>query len=202
LWEAAAQAEPEVVAPDAKTKVRTPRIAQRALLALANSWSFNRYPPSALIADLRQVRLYMTDEATREAVQERVRSALGPDTRVVVGHSLGSVIAYEALAADAGGPPRALITLGSPLGIPNLIRDRLRPAPPLSDDSQSIQSWVNVADSGDVVALVKQLAPTFGSGVTDKLVHNGPKAHDVRPYLTAVETGEAIRAALAEPERG
>ena len=54
------------------------------------------------------------------------------DTRVVVGHSLGSVVAYEALCeyrARAGGYGPALVTLGSPLGIPNLAFDRLDPAP-------------------------------------------------------------------------
>ncbi len=59
-------------------------------------------------------------------------------------------------------------------------------------------SRVNVADAGDVVvALVKDLRPLFGGQVADYLVHNGSHAHDVRPYLTAAETGAAIAADLA-----
>ena len=48
---------------------------------------------------------------------------------MLVGHSLGSVVAYEALCANPEWPVRMLVTLGSPLGIPNLIFDRLEPAP-------------------------------------------------------------------------
>ena len=35
--------------------------------------------------------------------------------------------------------------------------------------------------------------------VKDFLVHNGAKAHDSTPYLTALETGAAIAAGLREP---
>lgn len=58
--------------------------------------------------------------------------------------------------------------------------------------------WWNIADGGDVVALVKDLCPLFGDGtqVRDLLVHNGSYAHDITPYLTAVETGQAIMSGL------
>ena len=95
------------------------------------------------------------------------------------------------------------MTLGSPLGIRNLIFDRLIPAPAAVNSGGmrgawpgGVESWVNVADAGDVVALVKDLRPLFGRRVACYLVHNGSHAHDVRPYLTAVETGAAIAAGL------
>lgn len=62
-----------------------------------------------------------------------------------------------------------------------------------------MRGWTNIADRGDVVALAKDLAPVFGHRVTDVLVHNGARAHDVRPYLTARETGQAIASALRTP---
>lgn len=46
---------------------------------------------------------------------------------------------------------------------------------------------------------LQELAPAFGRRVDDVPVHNGAKAHDVRPYLTARETGLAIGKALAGP---
>ena len=100
--------------------------------------------------------------------------SIGDDTRVMVGHSLGSVVAYEALCAHPQWPVRALVTLGSPLGIRNLIFDRLVPAPRLRPTAGRVRgrgrgrvrSWVNVADEGDVVALVKDLRPLFGRGWT------------------------------------
>jgi hypothetical protein len=93
----------------------------------------------------------------------------------------------------------AFVSLGSPLGIRTLLFDRLDPAPQRGVGlwPQGLDTWVNIADRGDVVALVKCLQPLFGDGVRDRCVDNGAKAHDARPYLTAVETGEAIASALA-----
>jgi hypothetical protein len=61
-----------------------------------------------------------------------------------------------------------------------------------------VERWVNIADDGDVVALTKQLNPLFEGTIEDKLVYNGCEAHDAKSYLTAVETGEAIRSGLID----
>ena len=115
---------------------------------------------------------------------------------------MGSVVAYEALCeyrAGAGGNGPALVTLGSPLGIPNLVFDRLDPAPtggvgawPCPEGA----AWTNVADSADVVALVKDLRPLFGIEVRSFEVDNGAHAHSAVPYLTDAVTGAAIVAGL------
>ena len=60
-----------------------------------------------------------------------------------------------------------------------------------------MRAWTNVADAGDVVALVKDLRPRFGPDVECYVVDNGARAHAVSPYLTAKETGAAVAAALA-----
>ena len=62
-------------------------------------------------------------------------------------------------------------------------------------------AWTNIADTGDVVALTKRLAPLFGERVQDLLVNNGSKAHDISPYLTAAQTGHAIAEGLARRVR-
>ena len=200
-WAEAARTDAAVVAPDARTLARVPGGVQRALRALSGSRFFAALGERALLGDLRQVRDYLRDPEIRRQARERVSKAVGDDTRVLVGHSLGSVVAYEALAANPGWPVRMLVTLGSPLGIPNLIFDRLQPAPrPVADAGQGPRgrwpgpgrAWVNVADQGDVVALVKDLRGAFGPGVDCWVVDNGATAHDARPYLTAVQTGRAI----------
>ena len=56
-------------------------------------------------------------------------------TEVIVAHSLGSVVAYEALCAHPEWPVRNLVTLGSPLGIRNLIFDQLVPRQWLEDQA-------------------------------------------------------------------
>ena len=202
-WRGAAESDPRVVHPDARTLARMPGGVQAALRALSGSRFFAGLADRMMLFDLQQVRRYVTDSQVRGAALDRVAAGISADTRVVVGHSLGSVVAYEALCAHPEWPVRALVTLGSPLGIRNLIFDRLMPAPAKGPGGgrgrwpAGVQSWVNVADAGDVVALVKDLRPLFGNGVACYLVHNGSHAHDVRPYLTAAETGAAIVAGLA-----
>jgi pimeloyl-ACP methyl ester carboxylesterase len=123
------------------------------------------------------------------------------DTCLIVAHSLGSVAAYEALCAHPEWPVRALVTLGSPLGIRNLIFDQLQP-PPENGMGQwpgRAVMWTNITDSGDIVALQKDLRGRFGDRVENAVVDNGATAHNVKPYLTAKETGLAIARGLRLP---
>ena len=50
---------------------------------------------------IAQLGRYFDDDAMRDAVRERVASAIGSDTVVVVAHSLGTIVAYEVLATMA-----------------------------------------------------------------------------------------------------
>lgn len=199
-WYEAARTDSAVVSPDARTLGgRAPRAVQGALRALSGSRFFAGLSERALLGSLRQVRNYFVDPEIRmRAVQQVVRT-VRPETQVLVGHSLGSVVAYEALCANPGLPVRMLVTVGSPLGIANLIFDRLQPAPlpvgaagPRGRWPGPGRQWANFADAGDVVALVKDLRGAFGPAVDCWEVDNGATAHDARPYLTAVETGAAI----------
>jgi pimeloyl-ACP methyl ester carboxylesterase len=179
-------------------KARTPQLVQRALDVLTQSRYFAGVGERLLIGNLKQVRLYMSDATTRSRIQARIVACVGADARIMIGHSLGSIVAYEALAAHPEWGITTLVTLGSPLGIRNLIFDRLSPKP--SDGvgawPGSIARWFNIADGGDVVALNKKLSSLFGGKVVDREIHNEATAHDVSPYLTAKETGEAIQSGL------
>jgi hypothetical protein len=53
-----------------------------------------------------------------------------------------------------------------------------------------------VADSGDVVALVKDLRSFFGLEMRNFQVNNGAHAHSAVPYLTDAATGAAIAEGL------
>jgi hypothetical protein len=200
-WRSAAVTELQVPGPEDQTKLRTPDSVQRALHALSHSQFFAGLSERALIRFIKQVHRYFTEPVLRTQTRERIAQEVTADTRVLVGHSLGSVVAYEALCEHPNWPVRTLVTLGSPLGIPNLIFERLQPAPTGCRGAWpgGVARWVNIADDGDVVALVKQLRPWFADGerVEDLQVHNGAKAHDISPYLTAEATGHAIAAGLA-----
>ncbi|MET9901696.1 alpha/beta hydrolase [Streptomyces sp. NPDC006446] len=203
-WKAAADSDPGVVPPGVDTLVSTPRSVQAALRALSGSRFFAGVALRAMVFDLKQVSRYLTDPDLRARALARVVDRIGEDTQVVVAHSLGSVVAYEALCARPGHRVRALVTIGSPLGIENLILHRLQPAPlGLGGQLRGLWPggdglvWTNLADAGDVVALVKDLRPAFGDQVRCAVVHNGAQAHDATAYLTDKLCGQAIADGLA-----
>ncbi len=199
-WSAAARVDERVAAPDGDTLASVPGWVQRALTQLSNSRFFADVALRSMVFDLKQVARYLTDPAVRAAVLQRATRLIAADTRVVVAHSLGSVVAYEALCSLPGHGVRALVTLGSPLGIANLVFDRLEPPPVAGRGAWPGGEglvWTNIADAGDVVALVKDLRPLFGERIRNALVHNGAKAHSVVPYLTDGLTGAAIAEGLA-----
>ena len=70
--------------------------------------------------DLLQVTRYLTEDDLRAAAQARVAALLDEDTQLVIGHSLGSVVAWEACQA-LGRPLPVLVTLGSPLGLDTVV---------------------------------------------------------------------------------
>lgn len=194
-WQSGTQADPAVIAPGAHTLARTPRLAQAALNALSNSRFFAGIAERLMVFSLKQVRMYLTEPGIRDQAIARVERLVDVHTRVLVGHSLGSVVAYEALCRHPEWPVRTLVTLGSPLGVRNLIFDRLHPEP--GGWPGSITHWTNLADEGDVVAMQKDLRPLFGDRVTCVIVHCGAKAHDATRYLTTEAAGRAIMTGLA-----
>jgi hypothetical protein len=200
FWEEAAKTDDAVLPPQAATRGRTPQIVQRALNALSQSSFFAGVAERALIFDLKQVARYFSDDSLRAAATARIAGRVTADTRIIVAHSLGSVVAYEALCANPQGPVTTFVTIGSPLGIANLIFQKLRPAPEKGRGQwpAGLRRWTNIADKGDVVALNKELAPLFDDRIHDVLVYNGSHAHDATRYLTARETGIAIAQGLAD----
>jgi hypothetical protein len=138
---------------------------------------------------LWQVAAYANDEHnSKQEIWNRFDDARGPDTRIVLAHSLGTVVAYEAirhfdLEVDL------FMTTGAPLGLDTVIYHKLIPDaayPP------SVKRWVNVADRDDFVAADPELADRFpdstgaGRKVEDMPVRNsGPLArhHAITEYL-------------------
>ncbi|MCX4632871.1 hypothetical protein [Streptomyces sp. NBC_01443] len=165
---------------------------------------FSGIAQRAFIGNLKQVTRYLADESLREQVLERVHDGIGDDTRVLIGHSLGSVVAYEYMCQFRPASVRMLLTLGSPLGIPNLVFDRLTPRPEEGKGAWagSVPVWVNVAALNDIVAMRKELAGLFpgpdSETVDDRQVENGflLHAHSIVRYLSAPQTGSALHDAI------
>ncbi|GGL21058.1 hypothetical protein [Mangrovihabitans endophyticus] len=192
-WEAAAAVDPQVAAPDGRS-LGAASSARAAVLALAGSRFLARVSERVLVFWLKQVSSYFTEPQVREQIQGRFAAAIGADTRVVVAHSLGSVVAYEALCAHPQWLVTDFVTVGSPLGVPHIVADRLQP--PAGPGQPAVARWVNITDDGDFVALQPRLRQLFGDRVTDVGISNGISAHQVVRYLSAAETGAAILAGL------
>lgn len=210
-WAEAARTDPAVPGPDqpgtrgpagwAASRALRLNTVRSALDALTGARYLRGVLDRALIGSLKQMVGYLTDESVRRAARGRLAARISSDTRVVVAHSLGSVVAYETLcdpALNGEWDIRMLVTLGSPLGMRALVLDRLDPAPEGGRAvwPKSVRAWTNIADDTDIVAVVRELRPAFGDGVLDLPVHNGSRMHDATRYLTAKETGRAVAAGL------
>ncbi|MGO8900289.1 MAG: hypothetical protein ACLQU5_18335 [Isosphaeraceae bacterium] len=191
--------EPTIQGNEEDTRVRVPALVQRALRQLTKSRFFSAVSAqNVLLFGLRQVRQFLHAPDIKAKVFARVDEAITTDTRVVVAHSLGSIVAYEALCRETNWNVDTLVTLGSPLGIRKLIFDVLTPKPVGGVGAwPRVRRWVNVADEGDIVALVKDLGPLF-KGVEDVRVYNGWQSHDGARYLNSKPVGAAVAAALAK----
>jgi hypothetical protein len=197
IWREVADGDRRVQGPEVEGRGRKGDILQEGIRQLVKSPLFQVGGEQLMMALLGQVRRYLKNEEIKAKIQARVLEKVTPQTQVIVGHSLGSVVAYECLCQEhADWKVQTLVTLGSPLGIHPSVFDRLRPEPQDGKGAYpSVKQWINVADSRDPVALEKKLAPYFGE-VEDHLVTHSDekliKAHDVAYYLRSQEAGRAI----------
>lgn len=136
------------------------------------------------------VSMYLEDSTIQDFIESGIAKAVAdvdPDEEwVVIGHSLGSIIAYRILSAGGAISSlavRSFVTLGSPLGI-RAVRTALEPIahPP------NVGSWFNAYDEGDAVALHPlnsrffEVEPPIDnySGVDN----DTPNEHGISGYLT------------------
>ena len=155
----------------------------------------------ALLPDVRD---FLFDDRARErmveAVLERMRG--GGEPFVVIGHSLGSVIAYEALRRQPEAKVPLFLTLGSPLGLQEIQDHFTRDGGPLAVP-ECVGRWVNVADRLDPVAADARLANDFaangkGVAVQDESAWwvnpDSPRhPHSATGYLMSAEARDALR---------
>ncbi|WP_144120913.1 alpha/beta fold hydrolase [Catellatospora sichuanensis] len=141
---------------------------------------------------------YLTEPAIRQAAIAAVHEHVGPDTRVVVAHSLGSIVAYEALHARPQPLP-LFVTLGSPLGLASVIRCLQQPP----TYPAGVHRWINLADRDDIIAARPKLTKIFDNArppaavfESTYTVDNGAEPHRATFYLTKPTIGNAIADAL------
>ncbi|WP_405590733.1 hypothetical protein [Streptomyces sp. NBC_01190] len=125
-------------------------------------WFTERFGPQALrivSATVSELATYFDPESVdaRPRARERVAEMLREHRpRVLMAHSLGSVVAYEALCAHPDLGVELFVTLGSPLAMRSVVFDRLLPTPlgrGIKPPGAAV--WVNIGDRGDPVAVPK-----------------------------------------------
>ncbi|GAA4320076.1 hypothetical protein GCM10023086_44260 [Streptomyces venetus] len=159
-------------------------------------WFTERYGQRALsvvTATVSELAAYF-DPAfpeRREQAQGRVAAVLRERRpRVLLAHSLGSVVAYEALSRDSGLRVELLVTLGSPLAMRTVVFDRL--IPPVRGRGArppGVVEWVNIADLGDPVAVPRGGVAQRFSGVARDHVASIHRVdpHKAKNYLRCAE---------------
>lgn len=142
--------------------------------------------------DLVQVRRFQRDDGLAGTVLGRVREMLPQHPRVLIGHSLGSIVAYEALCRIPDHGITTLVTVGSPLGLRSIraamsqtARDRMPNLPP------GVRGWINIYDPRDAVCLAGGLAG-YWPEIGDETVDNGNEPHSITRYLGKKVTGKAV----------
>ncbi|MGC4396511.1 hypothetical protein [Hydrogenophaga sp. T2] len=146
-----------------------------------------------------EVHAYLNYPAVSEAVDAILSAAFGGEEPcVIVAHSLGTVVTYRVLTALAGAVDvRALITLGSPLGL-NTVRRKL--PNPLAVPRR-VRKWQNAYDDRDVVALLPldqsrwDVQPRIEN--FNGVCNDTDNAHSISGYLNDRRVGSWVADALA-----
>lgn len=145
----------------------------------------------------RDVYVYLTNKSVRKAIDGIVMASLSNGPCVVVGHSLGSVVAYNVLRrASPAIEVNMYATVGSPLGL-KAIRRRLDA--PLAMPS-CVKGWFNALDERDVVALHPLDSVNFNinpsiENKTDVKNHTDNR-HGISGYLDDAVVAKTIHDAL------
>jgi hypothetical protein len=127
----------------------------------------------------------------RASLRDTIAGISGP--LIVIGHSLGSIIAYDVLREleqEAQEIP-LFVTAGSPLGVTEVqdlvVQDLRVPA--------GVTAWRNVADGRDLVALDRTIRPEYDpeERCSDFLVVNdSSNHHGIRQYLSLPPVRDAV----------
>jgi hypothetical protein len=149
-------------------------------------------------------------EVIREELARMLRKYRSRDI-LLIGHSMGSIIAYDVLTHSAPDVQiHTLVTMGSPLGLPPvmikiLAEQRKKPQKHLRGRTPEniIKAWHNFSDLKDRVATDYSLSEDYAANskkvrAIDTIVYNNylykgaPNPHNVYGYLRTPEMAHVI----------
>jgi len=142
-------------------------------------WLIPLIPDPRVKVSIRETEIYFRNHGNlgcriRDLQKHPLRSAAANNDRVLlIGHSMGSIIAYDALweLDHLEGYKQCvdcLLTIGSPLGM-NYVQRRLIGHSQKGNSIYpgNVGRWINIASRGDLVALDPSLADDF-DGMTSE----------------------------------
>jgi len=153
-----------------------------------------------IMQTIDDVHRYLANPTLRAATAERIREQVDPNVpAVVVGHALGSVIAYDAISDEKSSSwtISGFVTLGSPLGV-GAIRAMLHGAGMPSN----VARWCNARDPSDGAAFFpldpKHFPVRPPAFILDKsdVSNRAADHHGVEGYLSDAEIARWIHFAL------
>jgi hypothetical protein len=213
------QAQPS--AEDLRELASWPRRLKRLTHVIGDAWPFvgRRLAQPATRRLMHEASRYLKNregmgDSIRAILRAALASAWATGARVaLIGHSLGSVIAYDALFELSGedapsGHVDLFVTLGSPLAT-HFVQRSLKGARETGAARypRNIRRWVNLTARGDTTALQRRLKPTFREMLDLELVvsiedfvdfdnyFRGPtglNAHEAYGYLSQRLLGEIL----------
>jgi hypothetical protein len=160
-----------------------------------------------LVAELSQVARYLArgepDEFDR-TLDVRIRSvvtkAVGAGPAVVVAHSLGTIVGFEALHTVGGRVP-LFVTLGSPLAMRAVVWPRVLPQPPATPEQ--VGRWLNFWDRDDIIVprpILESDVAANAAGVLPESARtdaDGVWTHTATKYLAKPDVAGPVMEALA-----
>jgi hypothetical protein len=190
-----ASGERPAAGPPTKGRTSVPLPVQCLLQALDRRFG-SRETSLLFLGELKQVRRYLLDPDLKADVDGRAEQVIGCGGRVVIGHSLGSVVAFEFVRQHQDYPVDLLLTLGSPLGLRTVRALMPDPGYGAGRIPPNVGQWVNVRDPRDAVACAGDLTRFWPGISADHTVDNQSDAHSVTRYLSKREAGSAVLRAL------
>ena len=161
------------------------RFADWAISKVAKDLAFYYYNDERFIPDHEG-----KPRRAKDLLRDELKKAIGPEHEkgneiMVVAHSMGAIIAYDALR-DIGIEPgntvevKQFTTIGAPLGLPHVkgkIIEERNYDPKVRTPSIVTEKWTNFADPKDLIALDSRLRNDYGANqcgvrVTDDEVAN------------------------------
>ncbi len=159
---------------------------------------------------VKDLKEYYDSPDKRKLMRARLNELLKQHSEkriVLIAHSMGSIIAYDALREVDNAEMQNIehfITIGSPLGLP-LVTQKIRKEFNGKKTPEKVVRWTNIADPTDKVAIDCNLSDEYeianasGVKVTDILVHNDyvnhegeANSHKSYGYLRTPELSELI----------